>query len=199
MSSSTDPLTELVNQLTRLPGIGERTATRLALTVIERQDTLAQDLARALVDAKERIIRCSGCGNFTADDPCSFCASSSRDRAIVAVVAATSDIGAIERTGEFDGLYHVLHGLIRPLDGVGPDALNLDTLVRRVGEGEIREVIVATSPSVEGEATAMYIRNLLTPLGVEVTRIARGVPMGGELEYADRATLGRAFAGRTKL
>jgi recombination protein RecR len=191
-----DPIVELVNQLSRLPGIGERTATRLAFAIIDGPEDLAVSLADALRGVRERIRRCSVCGNMTEADPCRFCSAVGRDGSSVCVVESTPDIVAIERTGEFGGVYHVLHGLIRPLEGIGPDRLNLRSLVQRVADGVIREVILATSPSVEGEATALYIRNLLAPSGIVVTRIASGLPLGGEIEYADRATLGRALTAR---
>jgi recombination protein RecR len=194
-----DPITELVNQLSRLPGIGERTATRLAYFLVESPADLPQSLAAALLSLQERVIRCGECGNMTDVDPCRICASQSRESSILCVVEQSSDIAAIERTQEYRGKYHVLHGLIRPLEGIGPDRLNLASLVRRTGNGELTEVIVATNPSVEGEATAIYIRNLLGPLGVSVSRIASGLPVGGELEYADRATLGRALVARQPL
>lgn len=197
--SGADPIAELVNQLTRLPGIGEKTAIRLAYHVIEAPPDLAEGLGAALVAARAAIQRCDTCGVLSATSPCRWCASSQRDASVVCVVESTQDAHAVERTGEFGGVYHVLHGLIRPLDGVGPDALNLASLVRRVGRGGIREVIVATAPSVEGEATAMYVQRLLGALDVGVTRIASGLPMGGELEYADRATLGRALRARVRL
>ncbi len=200
MTDGADPITELVNQLTRLPGIGERTATRLAFFVVQSRDDLAYGLADALRAVREKVRRCSLCGTLTESDPCRYCAAPHRDRTTICVVESTPDVVAIERTGEFRGLYHVLHGLIRPLDGIGPDALNLKSLVGRLSaDPPVAEVIVATNPSVEGEATAMYVRNLLTPLGVRVTRIASGLPMGGELEYADRATLGRALIARQPL
>lgn len=199
MADPVDPITELVNQLCRLPGIGERTATRLAFHLVEAESDLPLALADALRRVRESVRRCSVCGNFTEDDPCRYCVSARRDDAILCVVESTSDIAAIERTGEFTGRYHVLHGLIRPLDGVGPDELNLASLVGRIGGDAVREVLVATNPSVEGEATAMYIRNLIGPLGVSVTRIASGLPLGGELEYADRATLGRAISARRQI
>lgn len=197
--TTADPVAELVNQLTRLPGIGEKTATRLAYFVIEAPPDLAEGLGGALVAARSAIERCEVCGVLSGRSPCRWCSDPQRDASTVCVVESTQDAQAVERTGEFSGTYHVLHGLIRPLDGVGPDALNLPSLLRRVGEGSIREVIVATAPSVEGEATALYIERLLRPLEVGVTRIASGLPMGGELEYADRATLGRALRARTRL
>lgn len=199
MGDAADPIKELVNQLSRLPGIGERSATRLAFAIIDGPQDLALGLADALRRVEQDIRRCSECGHLTATDPCSFCASERRERDRICVVESTPDLLAIERTGEFRGRYHVLHGLLRPLDGVGPDQLNLASLLRRLQRGEVREVIVATSPSVEGEATAMYIGRLLGPTGVEVSRIASGLPLGGELEYADRATLGRALSARRRL
>jgi recombination protein RecR len=196
---SQDPIVELVNQLTRLPGIGEKTAARLAYHIVEAPEAFASELSAALLEARAKIQRCDACGVLTGTNPCRWCAMTSRTDAIVCVVETTQDVFAIERTGEFDGRFHVLHGLIRPLDGIGPDQLNLDTLIKRVGAGVVSEVIVATNPSVEGEATAMYLRNLLVPLGMRVTRIASGLPLGGELEYADRATLGRALNARVAL
>jgi len=194
-----DPVTELVNQLTRLPGIGEKTATRLAFFLLRAPEGLSRDLANAVQQARQRVRHCGACGMLTESDPCRVCSDARRDAATICVVESTPDVVAIERTAEFRGTYHVLHGLIRPLDGIGPSDLNLDPLIRRIGGSGIAEVIVATNPSVEGEATAMYVQRLLTPLGVKVTRIARGLPMGGELEYADRATLGRAIADRIPL
>lgn len=194
-----DPITELVNQLTRLPGIGEKTATRLAFFIVQSPDGLATELGEALVAARSKVSTCSACGMLTEADPCRYCSDVRREACTICVVETTPDVVAVERTFEFKGHYHVLGGLIRPLDGTGPDDLNLGTLVGRVGTGDVTEVIVATNPSVEGEATAMYIRNLLAPLGVRVTRIASGLPLGGELEYADRATLGRAIAARVSL
>lgn len=194
-----DAIAELINQLSRLPGVGERTATRLAYHLIETQSDLPERLAAVLVDVQRRVRRCGVCGNLTEQDPCRYCRAPHRDDTVVCVVESVTDIAAVERTGEFRGRYHVLHGLIRPLDGIGPDQLNLASLVRRVGEGAIEEVIVATNPSVEGEATAAYIRAILTPLKLSVSRIASGLPVGGELGFADRATLGRALAARREL
>lgn len=199
MTRQSDAITELVNQLSRLPGIGERTATRLALYLVQCPADLPRSLAAALVRVRETVHRCAQCGNLTETDPCWVCSSPNRDASVICAVETPSDILAIERTGDFNGLYHVLHGLIRPLDGIGPDQLNLATLVRRVAGGEVREVIAATNPSVEGEATAMYLRGILGPSGVVVSRIASGLPMGSEVEYADRATLGRALTARRAL
>lgn len=199
MATTSDPIAELINQLTRLPGIGERTATRLAYFLVETETDLPEGLTQALSEVRARIRRCSSCGNLTEADPCRLCTSESRDGRQVCVVEQVTDIHAVERTGEYRGRYHVLHGLIRPLEGVGPDRLNLVSLVRRVTEGGVEEVIVATNPSVEGEATAAYIRGLLGPLGVAVSRISSGLPVGGELGYTDRATLGRALSSRRRL
>ncbi len=193
-----ESISELVNQLSRLPGIGEKTATRLAFFVLDQDAAYADDLAGALVTVKAKIRRCSACGSLGEEELCDICTAPERDRTSMCIVESFADLVAIERTGEFRGLYHVLHGLIRPLDGVGPEALNLPAIAQRVEGLGVREVIVATDPSVEGEATAMYIRNLLDD-DVAVTRIARGLPMGGEVEYADRATLGRAISARERL
>jgi recombination protein RecR len=199
VSGEADPITELVNQLTRLPGIGEKTATRLAFFIVQSPEGLAEELAQAVVAARSKVMCCTTCGMLTEADPCRYCSDVRRESETICVVEQTPDVVAVERTFEFRGHYHVLGGLIRPLDGTGPDDLNLESLVSRIGGGGVSEVIVATNPSVEGEATAMYIRNLLSPLGVSVSRIASGLPLGGELEYADRATLGRAIAARVSL
>lgn len=199
MSEMRDPIAELVGRLSRLPGIGERTATRLAFHLIERQDDLPERLADAIRGVRERVKRCSMCGHLTEQDPCRFCRMPERANGVLCVVEGTSDVIAIERTAEYRGRYHVLHGLIRPLEGIGPDALNLAGLPSRIEAEGIEEVILATNPSVEGEATAMYVRRLLRPLGVRTSRIASGLPLGGELEYADRATLGRALSARRTL
>lgn len=199
-----DPIKRLVQCLGRLPGIGEKTATRLAFHLINGPEAHARELATALVDVVERIQLCSTCMTLTESDPCDRCADPRRDTHIICAVASPSDLVAIDRAGEFRGRYHVLHGLLSPLEGVGPEDLRIAELVRRLrtdesGEPEVREVIVATSASVEGEATAMYLARVIKPLGVEVTRIASGIPVGGELEYSDQATIARALAGRSPL
>ncbi|TVR02559.1 MAG: recombination protein RecR [Deltaproteobacteria bacterium] len=199
MPDGRDPITELINQLTRLPGIGERTAARLAFHVLDGPPDLAEALASALRAVRERVVRCGTCGHLTEEDPCRFCSSPRRDRSRICVVESTPDLLAVEQTGEYDGLYHVLHGLIRPLEGRTPRDLNLAGLMVRLQAGGIEEVILATNPSVEGEATALYVASLLRGTGVSVSRIASGLPMGGELEYADRATLGRALSARRRL
>lgn len=192
-----DPITHLINAFARLPGIGERTASRLAFFVLNQPEDLAHDLADALVRVKAEVGFCERCCNLTRGQYCGICEDARRDPALVCVVESTPDLRAVERTGEFRGTYHVLHGLISPLEGIGPDDLRIRELLARLpGAPPITEVIIATSPSVDGEATALYLSRLLKPLGVAVSRIASGIPMGGELEYADRVTLSRAIAGR---
>jgi recombination protein RecR len=193
-----DPIRRLVQELSRLPGIGEKTATRLAFHLVRgnRQQTL--DLAQALVDVTDKIRLCSVCMNMTEQDPCALCSDPRRDNDTICVVATPSDLVAIDRGGHFRGRYHVLHGLLSPLEGIGPDDLRIAELVRRVTD-DVREVIVATSPNVDGEATAMYVARVVKPLGVKVSRIATGLPVGGELEYSDQATIARALAGRALL
>jgi recombination protein RecR len=200
-----DPIRRLVQELARLPGIGEKTATRLAFHLIRTSHQQIRDLAQALLDATEKIRLCSVCMNMTEADPCATCTDPRRDADTICVVATPSDLIAIDRGGHFRGRYHVLHGLLSPLEGIGPDDIRLAELVRRLrgtsaGEaGGVREVIIATSPSVDGEATAMYIARTLKPLGVQVSRIATGLPVGGELEYSDQATIARALAGRATM
>lgn len=197
-----DPIQRLVRELGRLPGIGEKTATRLAFHMLRRPEAQVRELAAALVDVVEKIRACSVCMNLTEDDPCALCHDERRDGRLVCVVASPSDLVAIDRAGEFRGRYHVLHGLLSPLDGVGPDDLRIGELLRRLRPGggpAVEEVIIATSASVEGEATAMYLARLIKPLEVRVTRIASGIPVGGELEYSDQATIARALAGRAPL
>lgn len=190
---------ELVGELARLPGIGKKTALRLTYHLLKRPPADMTRLARALENVAARVRPCSQCGNLTEADPCDLCTSPRRDPAVVCVVEEASDIGAIERTGEYRGLYHVLGGRLSPLEGIGPDELNIAQLVGRLGVGAIEEVIVATNPSVEGEATAMYLHKLIQPLGVRVTRLARGLPVGGDLEYADGVTIAEALTGRRVL
>ena len=198
-----DPIRRLVQELARLPGIGEKTATRLAFHLIRSNRQQVRDLAQALLDATDKIRLCSVCMNMTEDDPCPLCTDTRRDPELLCVVATPSDLLAIDRGGHFRGRYHVLHGLLSPLEGIGPDDLRIAELVRRLGASPagagVREVIIATSPSVDGEATAMYIARTLKPLGVTVSRIATGLPVGGELEYSDQATIARALAGRATL
>jgi recombination protein RecR len=192
-------LSRLVALLGKLPGIGEKTALRLAFHVLRAPPSYAAELAEALSAVAQGVRLCSACCNITDADPCPICADARRDGSVVCVVASVPDLLAIERTGEYRGRYHVLHGVLSPLDGVGPEALKIDALLARLREGEIREVIVATNPDVEGEATGLYLHRLIGPLGVTVSRIAQGVPMGGDIEYADQVTLGRAIAARRPL
>lgn len=194
-----DPITNLINAFAKLPGIGERTASRLAFFVLNQPDELAENLANALIHVKQEIGFCEQCCNLTKNPRCSICESAKRDQTIVCVVENTPDLRAVEGTGEFHGTYHVLHGLISPLEGIGPDDLKLKELLGRMQTQEIAELIVATSPSVDGEATALYLSKLVKPLGVKVTRIASGVPIGSDLEYTDRVTLSRAISQRREL
>ncbi|HEX9935690.1 MAG TPA: recombination mediator RecR [Longimicrobium sp.] len=190
---------DLTGELARLPGIGRKTALRLAFHLLKAPGDDAQRLARAIVTVRERVRPCEVCGNLTEATPCAICANPRRDAATLCVVEEASDIMAIERTGEYRGMYHVLGGRLSPLDGIGPAELNVHQLIRRVGDGGVAEVVLATNPSVEGEATAQYLRTLIGPLGVRVTRIARGLPVGGDLEYADGVTIAEALANRREL
>jgi len=192
-----DPIARLTVLFARLPGVGEKTAQRLAFHVLKSPPEYARDLAEALLALRKEVHLCSVCCNLTASDPCPICADSQRDAKIICVVESVPDLLAIERTREFRGRYHVLHGALSPLDGIGPDQLKIKELLPRLPG--VEEVIVATDPTVEGEATALYITKLVKPLGVRVTRIAQGVPMGGDLEYADQVTLARALQGRREL
>lgn len=197
-----DPIARLIQALGKLPGIGEKTATRLAFHVLRAGPELAEELASALVDATQRTRFCRRCATLTDRELCSICADERRDGAVLCVVEHVADLRAIERTHEFRGRYHVLHGAIAPLDGVGPDQLKIKELLARLGSGEdaeVKEIIVATNPSVDGEATALYLQRLLQPLGLRVTRIASGLPIGGDIEYADSATISRAFAARQRM
>ena len=193
------PIARLVAELAKLPGVGEKTAARLAFHILRAPAEDARALAQAIADLRTKIRLCSSCWDFTEQDPCAICEDQRRDAALLCVVAHPQDVIAIERTGGYRGRYHVLHGVLSPLDGIGPDDLRIAELVKRCGDGRVREVIVATNPSVEGETTAIYLAKLLRPLGVRTSRIATGVPMGGELEYADRLTLARALDGRREL
>lgn len=193
-----DLIQRLVQELARLPGIGEKTATRLAMHLIRAPRPQVRELAQALLDATEKIGLCSVCTTLTETDPCRLCADPRRETDTICVVAQPSDVLAIERGGHFRGRYHVLHGMLSPLEGIGPDELRVAELVRRLGT-DVSEVIIATAPTVEGESTAMYLARLIKPLGVKVSRIATGLPVGGDLEYTDQATIARALAGRSLL
>ena len=190
------PVARLIDQFHKLPGIGPKTAQRLAYYLIRMPTKEAHDLAEAIGSVKDLVRFCSSCQNITETDPCRICASPSREPGRVCVVQEPLDVLALERTGVFRGLYHVLHGVIDPMSNVGPDDLRVRELLQRVGTGTVEEVVLATNPTVEGEATAMYLRQLVQPLGPRVTRLARGLPVGGDLEFADNLTLARAFEGR---
>jgi recombination protein RecR len=196
---ATDPIQRLILRLARLPGIGEKTATRLAFHILRAPEAHARELAAAILEVREKIRLCSVCCTLTEDDPCATCADARRDGAMLCVVAQPTDLLAVERSGQYRGRYHVLHGVLSPLDGIGPEDLRIGELLRRLGDEGPREVILATSPNVEGEATAMYLARLIKPMGLRVTRIASGVPIGGELEYVDQVTLSRALEGRREI
>ena len=196
---SADPIARLTVLFAKLPGVGEKTAQRLAFHVLKSPPEYAQDLAAALIALRQDVRLCSTCCNLTAQDPCPVCKDPQRDSRIICVVESVPDLLAVERTREFRGRYHVLHGALSPLDGIGPDQLKIKELLPRLQSERVEEVIVATDPTVEGEATALYLTRLIKPLGVRVTRIAQGVPMGGDLEYADQVTLARALQGRREM
>ena len=191
-----DSLTRLVEQLQRLPGIGPKSAQRLAFHVLKAPAPDVEALAEALRDVKARVSHCSVCSNITDIDPCAYCTSDQRDQTTICVVEEPQDVAAVEKTRGFRGVYHVLMGALSPLHGVGPDDLRIKGLLARVAPGEVREIILATNPTVEGEATAIYLARLLKPLGVRVTRIAMGIPVGSDLDYADELTVSRAMDGR---
>ena len=190
------PIQELIDQLGRLPGIGPKSAQRIAFHLLKAPATDVEELAAAISEAKRSVRFCRRCCNLAAGDLCDICSDPRRDESLLCVVEDPRDVVAFERTGEFRGLYHVLHGAINPMEGIGPDQLRMAELLRRVGDEPVTEVIVGTNPNLEGEATAMYVASVLGPLGVTVTRPASGLPVGGDLEYADELTLGRALAGR---
>lgn len=193
------PLNELIAQFERLPGIGKKTAQRLAYNILEQPPERAEKFAEALLNARKKIHFCKECQGFTDMDTCAICSDSGRDRSVICVVAEPKDVMAFERTREFSGLYHVLHGVISPMDGIGPDNLKIKELMTRLSNNDIKEIIMATNPTVEGEATASYISRLVKPMGVKVTRLAYGIPVGGDLEYADEFTLARALEGRNEI
>ena len=199
MANNIIPLTELISQFERLPGIGKKTAQRLAYNILEQPEEYAQRFADALVNARKKIHFCKVCQALTDRETCLICDDASRDKSVVCVVAEPRDVMAFERTREFKGVYHVLHGVISPLDGIGPEQLHIKELMARLSSGEIKEIIMATNPTVEGEATASYISRLVKPMGIKVTRLAYGIPVGSDLEYADEVTLYRAIQGRTDL
>lgn len=193
------PLNRLINELAKLPGIGGKTAQRLAFHILSMDDKSAMELAEAISDAKRSMTYCSVCGNLTDTDPCAICADESRDKSVICVVESPKDVVAMEKIREYRGYYHVLHGAISPMDGIGPDDINLKSLIMRLQDENVKELIIATNPNIEGEATAMYIARLIKPSGIKVTRIAHGIPVGGDLEYADEVTLLKAMEGRREL
>ena len=194
-----EPIARLIQEFSKLPGIGPKSAQRLAYHVLRASEDDARALARALTDVKERVVLCGSCFNLTERDPCALCEDGERDPSLLCVVEQPLDVLVVERTGGFRGRYHVLHGALNPIDGVGPEQLRIRELVERVAGGAIAEVIMATNPSLEGEATSMYVQRLLQPAGVRVTRLARGLPSGADLEYMDDLTLSRALEGRQEL
>jgi len=192
-------LDSLIEELCRLPGIGEKTAQRLAFFILRTSKVRAEKLAQAVVEVKEKIVFCSQCSGITETDPCPICTDPSRDRSVICVVEDASDVFLIERTGVYKGLYHVLMGALSPLDGIGPEQLKVEALMARVDQGGVHEVICATNPNMEGEATVLYLAKLLKPRGVRLTRLAHGLPVGGHLEYADEITLSHSLEGRRDL
>jgi len=193
------PVASLIEELSKLPGVGPKTAQRLAFYILKAAPDDAKKLARAIDEVKDKIKFCEECFNVTDQARCEFCSDPGRDRTIICVVEEPRDIIALEKTDEYKGLYHVLQGAISPIDGVGPDDIRVKELLKRLSENDVREVVIATNPNIEGEATAMYIAKLVKPLGVKATRIASGLPVGGDLEYADEVTLGRALEGRREM
>ncbi|MBR5542717.1 MAG: recombination protein RecR [Oscillospiraceae bacterium] len=195
----TAPVENLIEQFQKLPGVGRKTAQRLAFFVLSLPEAEAEGFANAIISAKKTVKFCKVCQNLTDSETCSLCEDEARDRSVICVVSDPKDVAAIEKTREYNGLYHVLHGCISPMNGIGPDDVKIKELVGRVSAGGIREVILATNPDTEGEATAMYIARLLSPFGVTATRLAYGIPVGGHLEYADEMTLTRALEGRRQM
>ena len=194
-----EPISKLIDSFMKLPGIGPKTAGRLAFFVLSMKEDNVLDFAKALVDAKRNLRFCSVCGHITDIDPCHICQDESRDKSLICVVQDPKDVIAMEKMRDYQGLYHVLHGAISPMDGIGPEDINVPSLLTRLQDEEVEELILATNPTIEGEATAMYISRLVKPSGIMTTRIAHGLPVGGDLEYADEVTLSRALEGRREL
>ncbi len=193
------PLAKLIGELAKLPGIGYKTAQRLAFHILSLDDAEAQALADSITEAKREMKYCSICGNLTDQDPCAICSDPGRRTDVICVVESPKDVAAMERIREFNGRYHVLNGVISPMEGIGPEDINLKSLIKRLQNSDVKELIIATNPNIEGEATAMYIARLIKPAGIKVTRIAHGLPVGGDLEYADEVTLLKAMEGRREL
>lgn len=193
------PIANLIDQLSKLPGVGRKTAQRLAFFILDMEELDANLLARSIVDAKENIKLCSVCCNLTDEDPCILCRDKNRDRSIICVVEGAKDVIAMERSRDYKGQYHVLHGVISPMDNLGPNDIRVKELLNRLTDEEVKEVIIATNPTVEGEATALYLSKIIKPLGVKVTRIAHGIPVGGDLEYFDEVTLSKAIENRREI
>ncbi|UFJ40508.1 recombination mediator RecR [Brevibacillus humidisoli] len=194
-----EPISKLIEGFMKLPGIGPKTAGRLAFFVLGMKEDDVLDLAKALVNAKRQLQYCSVCNNITDVDPCHICRDKQRDGSVICVVQEPKDVVAMEKTREYEGYYHVLHGAISPMDGIGPEDIKIPNLLKRLSDEQVQEVILATNPNIEGEATAMYISRLVKPFGIRVTRIAHGLPVGGDLEYADEVTLTKALEGRREL
>lgn len=199
MQVYTGPITRLIEEFSKLPGVGRKTAQRLAFHIINMNTNDVESLSKAIIEAKREIKYCSVCCNITDTDPCSMCYNKNRDSSVICVVEDPRDVAAMERTREFKGQYHVLNGVISPMDGIGPDMIKIKELIQRLGTQDVREIIMATNPTIEGEATAMYIARLLKPMGIKVTRIAHGLPVGGDLEYADEVTISKALEGRREI
>ena len=199
MSDYAEPIERLIDELRRLPGVGSKTAQRLAFDILRRPREDAERLANAVLEVKDRIRYCSVCSGFSDQDPCRYCTNPARSSETICVVEEPHDILAVERTREYHGRYHVLHGVLSPMNGIGPEDLKLKGLLERLRDGTVKEIIIATNPNVEGEATALYIARLIKPLGVKVTRIALGVPVGSDLEFADEVTMSKALEGRRPL
>ncbi len=195
----TASFSKLIEVFQKMPGVGHKSAVRMAYHVLSLSQQETDDMIKAITDAKQKIHYCSVCQNITESDPCEICSNHKRDHSVICVMEQAKDVIALEKTREYFGLYHVLHGAISPMDGIGPDDIRIKELLKRVASGEVKEVIMANSPSIEGEATAMYISRLIRPFGVKVTRIAYGLPVGGDLEYADQVTLVKAIEGRREI
>lgn len=193
------PISRLIDELSKLPGIGERNATRLAFYILRSKDEYTERLARAILDTKSEVRACGTCFHLSSADPCEICSDHTRNRSLICVVEEPLDLIAIEKSNEFKGLYHVLNGVISPLDGIGPEDLMISELINRLKENDISEVVIATNPSVEGEATSLYLAKLVKPLGIRTTRLAHGIPVGGDLEYTDELTIGKALRDRREI